>query len=47
MGVNYFVAATAVLWLLGAAQYAHAHNWRMVTVSVCYALATFALVGAE
>ena len=47
METNYFVASTAVLWLVGAGQYVYSGNWRMVIVSVCYALATFALVGAK
>lgn len=45
--VNWFVTASAFCWLFGAVHYSLQYNWRMVIVSVCYALATFALMGAE
>jgi hypothetical protein len=45
--MNWFVVSTGVLWICGAAQYALSSNWRMVIVSLCYAFATFALVGAK
>ncbi len=47
MNANWFVTATAVLWILGAVQYGAQANWRMTIVSVCYAMATLALVGAK
>jgi hypothetical protein len=45
--VNWFVTVSAGCWLFGAVQYAYQGNWRMVIVSVCYGLATLALVGSK
>ena len=45
--MNWFVASTGILWLLGAVQYGYQGNWRMVVVGICYGLATIALMGAK
>ena len=45
--MNWFVLLGGALWLGGAVQYYWAGNWRMAVVAICYAVAQFALMGAE
>lgn len=45
--MSWFALATAVLWVFAGVEYTLQQNWRMVIVSLCYAAATGALVGAK
>ena len=45
--MNWWTFISAVMWVAAAIQYGMNNNWRMVVVSIAYASATFALIGAK
>ena len=45
--MNWWTFASGVMWIGAAIQYGMNGNWRMVIVSLCYAAATAALIGAK
>lgn len=44
---NWGAFASALCWIAALAQYLYAGNWRMSVVSLAYAAATLALIGAK
>jgi hypothetical protein len=47
MIANYGAFASGLCWLVAAVQYGYNGNWRMIIVSLAYATATMALIGAR
>ena len=44
---NWFVVANGLCWVGAACESIYRGNWRLAVVSVCYALATWALQGVK
>ena len=45
--MSWFTIISGLCWVGAAIEYSLTGNWRMVVVSLCYAAATGALVGAK
>jgi len=45
--MNWWTFASGVMWIGAAIQYGMNGNLRMMIVSLCYAVATAALIGAK
>ena len=46
-GINWFIFAGGMLWLIGAGSSLLEGDWKMATISTAYAIAQFVLAGIK